>query len=66
MRRFLLKRRPIVYHKPYKGVHKPFVDLNDLLEYNINTNVATKGEGTMLTHPSNFERFDQRISEKLI
>jgi hypothetical protein len=46
--------------------HKPFVDLNNLLEYNINTNVATKEEGTMLSHSSNFEQFNQRISEKLI
>ncbi len=36
-------------------MEKPLSDLNDLLEYNINTNVAIGGEGTMLIHPSNLK-----------
>jgi len=36
---------------------KPLINLNDLFEYNVNTNVTTKEKGTMLIHPSNFEQF---------
>jgi hypothetical protein len=39
-------------------VQKPLVDLNDLFKYNTNTNKATRGEGTMFTHPLNLEQFD--------
>jgi hypothetical protein len=40
--------------------------LNDLLKYNINTNEATKGKGTMLNHPLDLEQFGQRVSKKLV
>jgi hypothetical protein len=36
-------------------MEKPFNDLNDLLEYNVNSNVAIGGKGTMLIHPSNLK-----------
>jgi hypothetical protein len=49
-----LKRRPIAFHKPFK-VGKPLTDWNDFFEYNVNTNVATRGEGTLLIHPSYFK-----------
>jgi hypothetical protein len=39
--------------------------MNDLLEYNANTNVATRGKGTKLIHLSNFKQFNQGVSEKL-
>jgi len=35
--------------------HKPLADLNDLFEYNANTNMIIKGEGTTLTHPSDLK-----------
>jgi hypothetical protein len=47
------------------GEHKPLVDLNDHLKYNVNTNVVTKGLGTMLTCPLCFWKFGQGLSEKL-
>jgi hypothetical protein len=32
--------------------------------YNVNTNKAIRGEGTMLIHPSILEQFGQRVNEK--
>jgi hypothetical protein len=39
--------------------------LNDLLEYNTNTNKATRRKGTMLILPFGLEQFGQRVGEKL-
>jgi hypothetical protein len=38
--------------------------LNNLPEYNINTNVVIKGEKTMPIHPSDLEQLGQGVSEK--
>jgi hypothetical protein len=43
---------------------KPFVDLNDLLEYSANTNVIIEGKGTMLTYTSDLKQFGQGVNEK--
>jgi hypothetical protein len=40
--------------------------LNDLLKYNVNTNKATKGKGTMLTQPLDLEQFNQGVNKKLV
>jgi hypothetical protein len=37
----------------------------DHLEYNANTNVDIRKEGTMLIHPSSFGQFGQKVTEKL-
>jgi hypothetical protein len=47
-------------------MQKPVTDLNNLLDYNVNTNVATRREGTMLIHPLNLEQFGQGVNEKLV
>jgi hypothetical protein len=39
--------------------------MNDLLEYNTNTNAVTRGKGTKLICSSSFEQFNQEVSEKL-
>jgi hypothetical protein len=40
--------------------------MNDLLEYNTNTNETTRGKGTKLIHLSSLKQFDQVVSEKPI
>jgi hypothetical protein len=44
----------------------PFIDLNNHLKYNTNTNVATKEKGTMLTRSSGLGQFNQRVNEKFV
>jgi uncharacterized protein (AIM24 family) len=59
-----VKGRLVAHHKPLKA-NKNLTFLNDLLEYNANTNVATRGKGTMLIHPLGLKQFGQRVGEKL-
>jgi len=67
MRGFLLKkRRLITHHKPSKVSKNFSLTKNDLLEYNVNINVAKKGEGTMLVCPSDLEQFGQRVNVKRV
>jgi len=40
------------------------MDLNDLFEYNTNTNKAIEGKGIMLTHPLGFEQFGHGVNKK--
>jgi hypothetical protein len=50
--------------KTSRGEQKPFIDLNDHLEYSTNTNATIGRIGTMLTHLSNFKQLDQGVSKK--
>jgi len=58
------KKIGIAHNKPFKA-HKPFVNMNNLFEYNTNTNITTKGERTMFNRPSNLEQFNKKISRNL-
>jgi hypothetical protein len=58
------KKTGIAHNKPLKA-HKPPVNLNNLFEYNTNTNITTRGERTMFIHPSNLEQFSKWISRNL-
>jgi len=47
------------------GKQNPFIGLNNLFKYNINTNKATRKKGTMLTCSLGFKQIGQGVSEKL-
>jgi hypothetical protein len=58
------KKIGVAHNKPFKA-HKPFVNLNNLFEYNTNTNITIRGERTMFIRPSNLEQFSKGKSRNL-